>query len=450
MKEFRYIDIDAGELIRNLGRLGSLGELARPIEGSEIGHLLSKNSVRAVWKNSGGLSTDIPSMLLGSESVFSDLLPRLLALPGGVMPVTSLMNAWLIEDFRESQIFDERPLSSTAVLGFVGLIVGELKATIGPNADLRLIGMDSVRRTLSFVCARAVMRGWRHESLAIIVERWIEAGVLTANEVNISTLGPVANVSGFLQSLSDIGEFEEHSPHVLAHQVQSWAEAQNGLNQRDLLQHSIPQLMRTLMGVSSREKRFDAIMEAINQSKSLEKKLHPLEHGFLISLIEPGSFEFLELAKQADPNGNSVATAYCAFAAILGGTAMLSKFNGFGWIVFNHGLRTGIDMPMDISFAELQILHDERRNAPVPFRTRSPSLVDVELAPMVTGSFGNATRRRVSSPKVAEVPDATEREELLRESLGTALRAVEDAYSVLQGKKPRQDRKTGLQRRLSK
>ncbi|WP_247538816.1 hypothetical protein [Ralstonia pseudosolanacearum] len=376
----------------------------------------------------------------------SNFLPRMLAIPGVVTPVTSLMKAWLIEDFSDSNVFGEKPLSNAAALGFVGLIMGELIATIGPDADLRLMGMDGVRRTLSFVCAQAVIKGWRNESLATLVERWLEASALTANEVNVGALVQIANMCGFLHAISDQGELDDSAPLALAHRVQSWVEGQNDPNQRDLLQRPLPQIAHALTGVSSREKRYDVVMEVLDQSSPNEMR-NPMEQGFLISLIEPGSFEFLELAKRADPSGGSVATAYCACAAILGKEAALRQFNGFGWTVLNHGLRFDADMPIDISIAELRILHNTRRNAPILFRTRSPWLVDVELAPMVTGSFGNVAKRRASSQRVEEESDAAEREELLRENLGTALRALEDAYGIVQGKRLRQDGKVSTQRR---
>lgn len=445
MKEFRSINIDAGELVRSLGRLGELRARARPIEGEELGRSLSQNEVRAVWSSSRGLYADLPSILLGSESALANFLPRMLALPGAVTPVTSFMKVWLIEDFKDSNVFGEKPLSNVAALGFVGLIIGELITTIGSDADLRFMGIDGVRRTLSFVCAQAVIRGWRNKSLATLVERWLEASALTANEVNTPVLIQIANMCGFLQALSDLGELEDSAPQALAYQVQYWVEGQKDLNQRDLLRRSLPQVAHALTGVSSREKRYDVVMEVLAQSSSDEMR-NPLEQGFLISLIEPGSLEFLELAKRADPSG-SVAIAYCACAAILGKEATLRTFNGFGWTVLNQGLRFDADMPMDISIAELRILHSARRNAPILFRTRSPWLVDVELAPMVTGSFGNVAKRRASSQRAEEESGAAEREELLRENLVTAMRALENAYGVIQSKKPGQDSKASMQRR---
>lgn len=442
MKEFRSINIDAGELVRSLGRLGELRERARPIEGGDLGRPLPKNELRAVWPNNEGFGADLPSILLGSDKVLGDLLPRMLALPGAITPVTSLMRAWRIEDFRDSTVFGEKPLSDAAALGFVGLIMGELMATIGPDIDLRLMGMDGVRRTLSFVCARAIMKGWRKGALSTLVERWHEASALTANEVDVAALARIANMCRFLDELSSTGDLNDSAPLALAHQVQAWIDGQSS-DQRDLLPRLLTQVAHTLTGVSSREKRYDVVMEALDQSRS-DAMRNPLEQGFLISLIEPGSFEFLDLAKRADLADGSVAVAYCLCAMILGKEAALRQFNGFGWTVFNHGLKSETDGHVDVSLAELRILHNARRITPILFRTRSPWLVDVELAPMVAGSFGNVAKRRASPQRVEDEPGASEREEFLRENLATALRALESAYGLVEGKKSRHDSRVSV------
>lgn len=449
MNAFRSIDIDAADLLRSLGRMGELRGRARAAKADALGHSLPQDAVRVLWTGNERLTTDMPSILLGSVSVLSNLLPRMLAIPGVAMPITAHLKAWLIEDFSDGQVREEKPLSSAAALGFVGLIVSELKATIGPDADLRLIGMDSVRRTLSYVCAQAVIKGWRRESLAMIMERWLEASALTANEANVSALIPMVEFSGFLQALSELGENEDASAHALAHRVQTWVDAQGGLTQPDLLEGSLYQFTQTLSGVGSREARYDAIMGAMDQGKVASETRHPLERGFLISLIEPGSFDFLDLAKRLDTSG-AVAAAYCLCAAILGGESTFGKFSGFGRSVFTHGLQVELEAPVDISLPELRILHNMRRDAPIAFRTRSPLLVDVELAPMVAGSFGNLARRKASSHRVEEAGEAAEREELVRERLMTALRALDEAYGVLQGRRPRMDRKPGTQRRQGK
>ncbi len=446
MKDFLSVNIDAEELMRHLGRMGELRARARPIPHQEIGRSLLPDQLRAVWTNGRRLTAELPSILLASENVLSGFLPRILALPGGVTPVTSIMKTWLIEDFTNISLFDEKPLSNTAALGFVGLIIGELLTTAGADADLRLVGADGVRRTLSFVCAQAIVKGWRSASLAKIVERWLEASALTGNEVNVEARVKIANMCGFLQALSDLDEPDGSAPPVLARQVQSWIEGQGDPNQRDLLRRPLPQVAHSLAGVSSREKRFDIVMEVLQNSAHNE--VHdPLERGFLISLIEPGSFEFLELSKRFDTGDGSISTAYCVFTVILGKEAALRQFNGFGWAVLSHSLQLDADIRSDISITELRILRDPRRTTPILFRTRSPWLIDVELAPMVSGSFGNVAKRRASSERLEERSDVAEREELLRENLGTALRALENAYGIVEGKRPRQDSKGSTQRR---
>jgi hypothetical protein len=441
MKKYICYDIDASELVRSLGRMAELRAKASAIGSLGLGRHLSMNEVRVIWIDSRGPNSDLPSILIGSEDALSNLLPRMLALPSAVVPITSFMNTWLIEDFRERKAFDVKPLGDAAALGFVGLIIGELITVAGSNVDLRLTGMDGVRRTLSYVCAQAVLRGGVDTSLVTIVERWLEASMLTANEVNSPILMQILRLSEFLQNLSELGDFDRSTPESLAFQIQDWIDRHDDLNSRDLLQRSLPQIARELRGISSREKRYDLVMEELQRS-SPDQFSNPLKHGFLINLINPGSFEFLDLAKHASPDG-SVAFAYCLCAVILGKESALRNFNGFGWTVLSHGLQSTSEMPMDISIIELRILHDGRRGSPIPFRTRSPWLIDVELAPMVVGSFGNLAKRKGSSHRAQEASDAIEREETIRNNLMTAMRALEDAYGVIQGKRPRQDIKLG-------
>lgn len=437
MKKFHSVNIDAGELIRNLGRLGDLRSQAHPIELTNFGRSLSQKEVRVIWEDRRELGNDLPSIVLTSEVNLSQILPRLLALPSAVTPVTSLMKTWLIEDFRYHNRLGSTPLSDAAAAGFIGLTIGELLTTIGSDADLRVMGMDSVRRTLSFACAKAVEKGWRNEALATLAERWSEASILTSNEVNNLTIHYITYISEFLSAISDRGYLEDSISESLAYQVQSWVEKRNDSNQPDILSHSLVQVAVSLAGVRSREKRYDIIIEVLEQISS-HKMRNPLKEGFLISLIEPGSYEFLELAKRADRTG-SVAIAYCVCAAILEKDSALRKFNGFGRNILNQGLGTGIDMPFDISIAELRILHDGRRSTPISFRTRSPWLIDVELLPMVSGSFGNLSKLKSTSQKPHEAAETAAREELISENVMTAMRALEEAHRVLQGKRPSQD-----------
>jgi hypothetical protein len=437
MKRFRSINVDASELVRSLGRMGELRAKADPIESSDLGRPLAMNEVRVIWTDSSGPNADLPSILVSSEDVLANLLPRMLALPSAVVPVTSFMNTWLIEDLKDRQVFDKKPLGNAAALGFVGLIIGELTTVIGSNTDLRLMGMDGVRRTLSFVCAQAVIRGGHGASLITIVDRWLEASALTANEANSAALVQILYLCEFLQYISAHDDFENSTSEIFAHQVQHWIERDDDPNPRDLLQRSLPQIVHELKGISSREKRYDLIMEEL-QRPSSEKVINPLKQGFLISLIDPGSFEFLNLAKHADPDG-SVAAAYCVCAVIIGKESALRNFNGFGWAVLNQGLQFNSEISMDISIVELRILHDGRRSSPISFRTRSPWLIDVELAPMVIGSFGNLAKRKASSHRAKEASEVVEREEVIRSNLMTAMRALEDAYGVIQGRRPRQD-----------
>lgn len=436
MKTFRSVDVESSELLRILSRPLELKTKLHPLTNFELGEYLPPSKFRVLWEDDNDLQSDAPPIVIGNNFEINSVLPRLLALPNAVMPVTSAVKFWNIEDFRHGNPYHFKTLEKTAALGFVGLIIGELTSLINSEDELRTMGMDSVRRTLSFVCAQSIIRGWTGKSLGDIADRWLEASFLTENESNPAAINNIVTVSEFLCTLTDDATFESISPEILGERIQLWLEAQKNWNQRDFLKRSIPQITRELKSVGSREKRYDLIMDALNSSANGERS--PLEQGFLISLIEPGSFEFVNLARSMDPVG-LVMTAYSAFVVMLGKESALKNFNGFGWTVLRQAFHQKPDMTSDISMEELRILFNKRRSTPLPFRTRSPWMIDVEIAPMVVGCFANVAKRKASSQRAQEASEAVERQELLRGKLITAMRALEDVYGFVEGERLRPD-----------
>lgn len=424
MKEFEVLDINAKDLIRGFSRLDKVRAHARVANTRNIDFLLFDDDIRVLWSRNGQEKTKLPSILIGADSTFAKVLPKMLALPGALAPITSFVKVWSVNDVKDIDIFSDEPLNELGSRGFIGLVVGELIATVGPDVDFSLMGLDGVRRTLSFVCAQAVTKGWKNKPLTTLVERWVEASALTSNDVKIEIRGLTADLCEFLRSLLLVTDSSYISARLLAINIDSWTQQQG-----DFLRVPLSDTVDLLLNAKSREARFDIVMEALTSS------MPPLAHGFLISLIEPSSMEFLELAKRADRQG-TVAIAYCLCIAILGEDLILREFNGFGLAVLQQGLKPEFDTPVDISIAELKILYDSRRSEPIRFRTRSPSLIDVELAPMVSGSFGNGARRRASTSSSDLDAQITARIDHARLGLMTAMRAIEKAYDLIDGPPP--------------
>ncbi|QBP74553.1 hypothetical protein E2K99_05775 [Herbaspirillum huttiense] len=431
MKEFRGLNIEVSELIRNFGKMADLRTRARPIDARDMGGLLPERKIRAVWPNGGADITGVPVILIGSDTVLMNFLSKMLSLPGGIAPVTAFTKVWNIEDieFRDGR----EQLSYPATLGFIGLVIGELFTTVGVESDLNQVGMDGVRRTLSFACAQSLAHSSKIDGVEKIVKRWAEASMLTGNNVNTEAMLGIADLSNFLFELSKLGGFEFISPYSLAREIQFISSIRRDGDAPDLLKQSLSQVTEEIGSSNSREKRFDLVMEMLSEP-TLFGKATALEKGFLISLIAPGSFDFLELAKKNDLNGGGVAASYCACTAILGGDAVLRQFNGFGLNVLINGLNRDSEALADISIMELRILNNSRRESPIPFRTRSPWLVDVELAPNVIASFGNKTKRKITSKKADEEIAAAERDEAVLKNLMTAIRALEDAHHSISEK----------------
>lgn len=431
MKEFEFLDIEAKDFIRGVSRLDKMRVKACLADALDIGFSLSNENVRVLWSADHQKQAKLPAILIAAESTFANVLPKMLALPGALSPITSFMKAWSVEDVKDVDVFSKEPLTELGSRGFIGLMVGELMATAGPDVDLGLMGMDSVRRTLSFVCAQAMTKGWRKKPLTSLVERWIEASALTSNDAKIELQGVIGDLCEFLRSLLLFTDSSDISTRSLALNIDVWIEKWS-TGQEDFLRIPLSKVVDHLERAKSREDRFDIVMGSLTNS------LNPLAHGFLISLIEPGSMEFLELAKRADRRGE-VAIAYCLCIAILGKDLMLREFNGFGLAVLQHGLRPDVDMSTDISIAELRIFYDSRRSAPIRFRTRSPWLIDVELAPMISGSFGNVAKRRASRNSNDSEAQTSARVDRAREGLMTAMRALEKAYGLIDEAQPIQE-----------
>jgi hypothetical protein len=428
MRNFRYADIDARDLVRGLTRSAKMRDFSPVIHGDEIGRRLTSGAVRVLWSVDSPKHLDYPTILIGPEETLSSFLPKMLAVPGTALPATSLMRTWFTNDVENVDVFFSEELSPLFSRAFVGLMIGELMATAGPEIDLAVMGMDSVRRTLSFVCAQALMRGWKTKSLSTLVDRWQEASELTSNEIKHEACSLIAQLFEFLRAIPLDNSATRLEPDALARTIDLWIYSV-GLHQfqGDFLRSSLVEVADSLQGEKSRERRFDAITAAL-QHDSL-RQMHPLVHGFLLSLIEPGSLEFLEMAKNADRHGLA-AIAYCLCAGLLGKDETLRAFNGFGLTVLNQGFRADVAVPVDMSIAELRILNDPRRKTPIRYRTRSAWLIDVELAPMISGSFGNVAKRRSSQSSGVE-SQTSARVERVRESLMEAMRALENAYGAI-------------------
>lgn len=449
MKNLRSLDASANDFLRGLSRLGDLRRRSIPIEQKSIHLGLERKSLRIIWGDLNELPGNMPFALIGSKDLLSELFPKLLSLPGVATPITALMRSWQVDDFDSGASLSKKALGRAATLGYVGLIIAELNATIGPDVDLKIMGMDGVRRTLSFVFAQAAVSGWTQESIATIMRRWLEVRMLTENEDFVSALIPIAEFGGFLLSMRDHNIAEEIG-EVLAIEIHKWVESLRVTGTMRMPFNTLVQNFHDISRAKNREDRYDIIANTMRRLENTEDSLHPLEQGFLLSLIEPGSFDFLDLARRSGSNSGAIAAAYCMCTSILGGDSTLGDFNAFGWNVINSSSRFEAELNFDISIAELRVLHDARRSTPMTFRTRSPSLIDVELAPMVVGSFGNAARRRLAAPRAEEDAAEIERLEMLQISITDALNALEIANNLIQGKKSKQVRKNSPQRNLYK
>jgi len=431
IEPLKFVNISYKDFFRSMGRLDELYQKARLSTLDDLRMPLREGEMYVAWRADTAVAPLTPALIIGSERDLADLVPRMLAVPGAPIPATSNTKTWYSSDLQSILRVQHSGLAPVAELGFVGLMMFEITSS-QEGSDLRAVGIDSVRQTLSFVCARATNFGWHDVALATITQRWLEANTLLKNQIDPSFAVGIAGMCAFVQSLRMHGE-RDISPQDLGKYIQSWVRLEQE-HQLDLLSDPLVEIVRGTTNAKSRERRFDIVTGALD-SISMSGNLNPILGGFLISLIEPGSFDFDGLARRYDSRGRLVSAAYFMCTSILGSSETLRKYSGFGITVLNQGLRPAQDAFSDMGFAELRVLHSHKFE-PIRYRTRSGTAVDVELAPMVVGAFRTTPQGSSVSPQRDEAAHRQRREQLVKRRLQTAVRALEEAYSALSPEDP--------------
>jgi hypothetical protein len=214
----------------------------------------------------------------------------------------------------------------------------------------------------------------------------------------------------------------------LAQLINSWTDAIGNQGQRDLLSiNAVLEHVATAVRNRSREARVDVIEEALKEIRKV--KGNDLQAGFLISLIDPGSFDFFEYANRYDDGSGGVLLSYAMCAGILGGAVTFGRYHGFGMNVFVNGFKAN-SSSRDVSISEIGILNAAGREHEIDFRTRTPSAIDVELFPHVYGSFSKRGREKPGkkNDEIAALELAALRERVL--FARQAIDAAHDALSV--------------------
>jgi hypothetical protein len=427
MKSFLALDISESEVASILTSGERAAAKAMPADWDDLSRALGEGAVRAVWDSSSHMPS-LPRALIGSSNVLRKTLVRILALPGGIRPISSIVRTWDIDDLHEFDTKAGLEPEPSVVAAFVGVIIGELTLAAGQDFDLQRAGIDVVRRTFSYSCAQGAFRGCRGSAILDISRRWLEVSALLGISRNGSTIDSAAKICEFV--IRSLSRHEgDVSPMSLAQLIGSWRRGDSDMRQPDLLDspHSLTNLVEDTR-TRSREARVTFIEAALASFREMGPGYY-LEKGFVLSLIEPGSFDFIEFANSHDDGNGAVVLAYSMCSGVLGGAATLSKYRGFGLNLYLNGLRAHpfFDSSGDISYTELGIMLDTARESHMEFRTRTPSTVDVELFPLVAASFANVNRRRHSEAPAeaqAEVED-------LKERMAFALRAIEAAQAAL-------------------
>jgi len=329
----------------------------------------------------------IPYALVAQPEVLRKVLPKLMALPLFTSPVTGLFRAWTFDDVRTFNRRRTIEPGHDRLEAYIGLMIGELISRIGPQLDLKALASSSVRRTLAYVLAGLHLAGVDEQETVIAIDNWQHAAELTHTQIKSELILVLANLNSFVQAIP----LTARLTHLqLATSVRNWLSMRENGDRN--LQRAMDQITSSIGSLKdiSREERFDVLMtwvQNIRRSESTNDGSMQLVVGYLLSLIEPGSLDFLPLSYEMEEiiGIPGISCSYAMCTGLMNGKEFLMRGAGLGV----HVVLSGLMQPRtpDISFYELQMLANSGAVNDLPLRTAVPSILEVELIPEITAAF---------------------------------------------------------------
>jgi hypothetical protein len=338
-----------------------------------------------LWESDGSM----PVALVTDRASLLSVLPRLMSLPGAPAPFTSICRAWTTEQLRVAERRVPRG-ESNRIEAFVALIIGELQVRVGQKLDISSVGSSVARRTISHMFANLYLVGASEYEFVEAVDSWHRAAEKTGNVVSQSLVEALSWLTSFLQAIPDDLALDSLD---LGRRIKDYLAAW-GAEEAQL--HSMNRLLTIAASLkgSAREKRYEDVMAVVENFVGYVKGPRPafssMVAGYALSLIEPGSLDFLPMAHKMEEIYPGAVCAYAMSVALISGKDFLRRDGSFGVHLVNSSLAAN-QIP-DISIAELDLL-SLGREGDFGFRTSSPSLLNVEFLPYVYATFQVRHRR---------------------------------------------------------
>ena len=399
-----WLGIDASDLLRAFVRTEALSD-SNALRHDDQWTDLGRDRCAFVWNERPDEFRTKPTLLVAETSVLSKVLPQLMAIPGSLSPITAFCRIWNADSARLAAT-RKRPRPSSFVLGgFVGLLVAELYVRNGREVDFRRIGMSQVSRLFSCSISRLTLLGGDVRESDRLLAAWLDAVNITSNQVNVDYLRMVTQLVAFIHQIL-LSDIFDGKPTTLGAAIDGAMNPRTDLFETSTSQGGLSSLASELKPMS-REARLTVIeraIENIRRSRAAEDRfIADLVCGFLLSLIDPGSVDHMDVALTLDGNVGYVAAAYCMCAGLMGGDRFLWKYDGFGLaVVASDRWKTDsfLGSSPDLCLDELKILKGRISAGGFDFRTQYPAAVEVELVPDVTGCFPNGARREASPSRI--------------------------------------------------
>jgi hypothetical protein len=341
-------------------------------------------------------------ILISDQSTIESTLPKLISIPGSIAPVTAYCKVWEKNAATKYYNREKRNSNESTLAGLTGLLTAEIYLKYGLDIDLHRVGLSTANRMFSFSCAKMLFAGCSEMENFKLLEAWYEASYLTQNQLDIKLYSVISYLSNFIRFVSLDNDYDNNSSSI-GQAITDWGYGSGDLFDSLPFGINIHEISISLRSLTREEKlnRIENAIKSVRKNSSVDDNLlRDLITGYLISLIDPGSMDFIEMALNLDDKRGYIALTYSMFAGILAGEKFLLKNEGFGKNIFNVNLNQANQLDKstpDISLEELRLLKNKIKENGFEFRTKTPSIVEVELIPNITGSFINGYRKESSN-----------------------------------------------------
>lgn len=401
-----------------------------------------------VWEGTVNNLRPYPRVMLSSPRMRRDIFALLGASTDFPKPFSAYCRALSFDDLLGVIKPSDYLVDDTALEGIsVGLILAEALLRGGDRIEFSNLTPGSCQRTLSFVLGSACLHRYGFSAVDSALENWKSTSNALGHSEDEKIFSVLRQVwttvhATFIGRTAKTGDAIDSDLKIVADFL-SGLFARNKTSTNNawgrLLDAAETKAIDLDLSQQTREQRAkflqDFILEAAERTNRWDSAKSFLA-GYLANQIAPGSMEHRSILHAIAPFAPAALLWYGVCAGVSQSKELFQVGGGLGLRVARD-LSKKVDLlslpEADIAFEEFREIISMRRGADLGIRTLAPNLIEVELIPLVSGTFRlNAaeSRERPIGNDLLGFADSNQHLEL-RQKLASDLQSVIERLTFL-------------------